>query len=214
MDYSKLPGWRIEQKFNTKVLIGNWNEEQRRFQRGNVSFGNSTHRHDFKKYDSYIPDMKVRREASMRNDGLPKEYIFSHHGKSYSNNCISWYDALINKREVNESTLPSLRTWDSKQTAWVPERTDHPLQGAPTTFSLYEKLRKKWDREEDDLKNQSSFQSTYNGSFQQHDKSDFVTKHFAPRKHLSSHFHAHRINKNLPLRNTNVNIAPEIMPSV
>ena len=30
MDYSKLPGWRIEQKFNTKVLIGNWNEEQRK----------------------------------------------------------------------------------------------------------------------------------------------------------------------------------------
>ena len=30
MDYSKLPGWRIEQKFNTKVLIGNWNEERRR----------------------------------------------------------------------------------------------------------------------------------------------------------------------------------------
>ena len=86
--------------------------------------------------------------------------------------------------------------------------------GAPTTFNLYEKLRKKWNREEEDLKNQSSFQSTYNGSFQQHDKSDLVTKHFAPRKHLSSHFHAHRINKDLPLRNTNVNIAPEIMPSV
>ena len=30
MDYSKLPGWRIEQKFNTKCLIGNWNEEQRK----------------------------------------------------------------------------------------------------------------------------------------------------------------------------------------
>ena len=30
MDYSKLPGWRIEQKLNTKVLIGNWNEEQRK----------------------------------------------------------------------------------------------------------------------------------------------------------------------------------------
>ena len=24
-----LPGWRIEQKYNTDVLIGNWNEERR-----------------------------------------------------------------------------------------------------------------------------------------------------------------------------------------
>lgn len=24
-----LPGWRIEQKYSTDVLIGNWNEERR-----------------------------------------------------------------------------------------------------------------------------------------------------------------------------------------
>ena len=24
-----LPGWRIEQRYNTDVLIGNWNEERR-----------------------------------------------------------------------------------------------------------------------------------------------------------------------------------------
>ena len=32
MDKAKLqvPGWRIEQRFNNKVLIGNWNEEIRK----------------------------------------------------------------------------------------------------------------------------------------------------------------------------------------
>jgi len=30
MEPNKLLGWRIEQKFNTKVLIGNWNEERRK----------------------------------------------------------------------------------------------------------------------------------------------------------------------------------------
>ena len=26
----QVPGWRIEQRFNNKVLIGNWNEERRK----------------------------------------------------------------------------------------------------------------------------------------------------------------------------------------
>jgi len=31
METSKwnLPGWRIEQRYNNRVLIGNWNEERR-----------------------------------------------------------------------------------------------------------------------------------------------------------------------------------------
>lgn len=213
MDSSKLPGWRIEQKFNTNVLIGNWNEERRKFQRGNVSFGNSTHRHDFKRYDNYVPDMKVRREASNRNDGLPKELIFSHHGKSYSNNCISWYDALMNKREVRESTLPTLRQWDSKSSAWVPERTDYPLQGPSTMFGLKEKLDRKWETEGQKL-NEPAYQSTYGTSYHKHGTEDLVKKHHSTPRKLSSHFHAHTINKNLPLRNVSVNIAPEILPSI
>ena len=61
--------------------------------------------------------------------GLAKKFIFSHHGDCYSNNLISWYDQHMNQRELQESTLPKLRTWDGKFMAWVPEKTDRPLQG-------------------------------------------------------------------------------------
>ena len=35
----------------------------------------------------------------------------------------------MNQRETKESNLPKLRTWDGKSLAWLPEKTDHPLQG-------------------------------------------------------------------------------------
>lgn len=62
-----LPGWRIEQKYNTNVLIGNWNEERRKFERGDTH-ANSTHRTDFKHYGRCLPDVKIRRDAALRQD--------------------------------------------------------------------------------------------------------------------------------------------------
>ena len=141
VDKMQVPGWRIEKRFNNKVLIGNWSEESRKFQKLNNPFGNSTHRVDFHTYchGNYLPDMKIRREAAMLNEGLPKKFIFSHHGDVYSNNLISWYDQQMNQRELRESTLPKLRNWDGKSTSFTPEKTDQPLQGNPTNFGLHEK---------------------------------------------------------------------------
>ena len=43
---------------------------------------------------------------------------------------ISWYDEQFNKRPREEwDKLPDLRHWDSHQLAWVPEKSDHPMQG-------------------------------------------------------------------------------------
>ena len=33
----QVPGWRIEQRFNNKVLIGNWNEERRKVSQKNAN---------------------------------------------------------------------------------------------------------------------------------------------------------------------------------
>jgi len=84
--------------------------------------------------------------------------------------------------------------------------------GPSTVFGLHDTLKSKWNNE---AKNEMpDFQSTYNSSFKTHSNDAFVRKHFATKKELSSHFHPHRVNKNLPLRNTNVNIAPEFPPIV
>ncbi|RMX39387.1 hypothetical protein pdam_00005976 [Pocillopora damicornis] len=65
-----LPGWRIEQKYSTDVLIGNWNEERRVFGRGDSHFG-STHRVDFKNYGKFLPDVTTRRKALQQHNVRP-----------------------------------------------------------------------------------------------------------------------------------------------
>ena len=48
----------------------------------------------------------------------------------YKNNLITWYDEQYNKRPREEGDrLPDLRKWDGNKLAWVPERTDYPMQG-------------------------------------------------------------------------------------
>jgi len=64
---------------------------------------------------------------------MGKEFIFSHHQKAYEGNRISWYDQQFNKREVTESKLPPLRSWDRQKLAWAPEKSDYPTQGLCNT---------------------------------------------------------------------------------
>ena len=57
--------------------------------------------------------------------GLGKNQIFTHHGDRYSSsNTISLYDQTFNKRH---SVGP--RMWDGKRLAWLPEASDHPMEG-------------------------------------------------------------------------------------
>lgn len=99
------------------------------FQKGNFKH-NSTNRIDFVNYDGFRPDVLIRRKAQLQNDGLGTERLFSHHGKAYSNNMISWYDEQYNKREREGSNkLPDTRHWDGHSLSWVPEKSDFPIQG-------------------------------------------------------------------------------------
>ena len=68
--------------------------------------------------------------------GLGKEYLFSHHQKAYEGNRISWYDQQFNKREITESKLPPLRSWDRQKLAWAPEKSDYPIQGCQSLLKL------------------------------------------------------------------------------
>lgn len=69
--------------------------------------------------------------------GLGKEFIFSHHQKAYEGNRISWYDQQFNKREITESRLPPLRSWDRQKLAWAPEKSDYPIQGLYSLNMLF-----------------------------------------------------------------------------
>ncbi|EDO31004.1 predicted protein [Nematostella vectensis] len=205
-----LPGWRIEQRYATDVLIGNWNEERRNFERGGSHF-NSTQKTDFKNYGKQLPDVKTRRQALLKHDGLAKAYLFSHHGKTYSGHRISWYDQEYNKREVTESQLPPLRSWNSQQLAWGPEKSDFPLEGRPTNYGLLEKKQEKWRREAE-AENMSIYHTTKELSYVPHARKAFTYRHHATPRFISSHFHPHRVNKDLHLRSKPYNTACEYPP--
>jgi len=214
MEISKwnLPGWRIEQGYRDKVLIGNWNEERRQFQRGTCK-SNSTNRIDFKEYKNFKADKTSRLLSSLKNDGLDKKVLFSHSKayRNYSNNLISWYDQQFNGRENEESSLPKLRTWHGRSLTWAPEKSDHPIQGTPTNYGLLEQKQAKWKSASADV---NMYQTTYEGSFTDLPKDSFVTRHFSTPKSLSSHFSPHtKINKDLDLRNVTICTAQEHPPN-
>ena len=71
---------------------------------------------------------------------MGKEFIFSHQ-KAYEGNRISWYDQQFNKREITESKLPPLRSWDRQKLAWAPEKSDYPTQGLYKYFLQVQRLQ-------------------------------------------------------------------------
>nr|CAB3226637.1 uncharacterized protein C1orf158 homolog [Phallusia mammillata] len=123
----------------------------------------------------------------MRNEGLRKEHLFTHHGGRYSNNMISWYDEQFNKRERDGDKLPDLRKWDGHKLAWAPERSDFPMQGSPTNFGLHGKMKQRWIRE---LKaeREGHYSTDYRNHYNSHPLSAYPHRFASAPRYLSSHF--------------------------
>ncbi|XP_059154154.1 cilia- and flagella-associated protein 107-like [Physella acuta] len=205
-----IPSWRIEQKYDSKVLIGNWAEERLKFPDTKYKH-NSTNRIDFKSYGEVHPDVTVRRNALLNNEGLPADMIFRHHDDAYNNMLITTYDENFNGR-WRENNLPALRKWDSQTLGWLPERSDYPLRGPPTNFGL---------KQEIDARNEArrkaciepEFSTTYTCSYKEKpvDAMRF-TRHATPKYISTSLLPSNKINNNLLLRGKPALRLPEIMP--
>lgn len=210
-----LPGWRIEQRYANPVLIGNWSEERGKWERGRYG-QTSTHRQDYTNNTGFKPDIYTRRKAMMREEGLSNNLVFSHHNTDYSSNLISWYDEQFNQRDRPASDmLPSLRHWDSHTLSWQPEKSDHPMKGAPTNFGLGSTQSQKWGMDQRDA-GLGNYHTTYGSSYASHPLNALVTEHRAPPKTMSTRMHpANKINKDIGLRSVNVIQTPEqvLMPS-
>ncbi|KAK3536549.1 hypothetical protein QTP86_013739 [Hemibagrus guttatus] len=70
-DKWKQPGWRIEQKYSSKVLVGNWAEERLQFSREGKT-ANSSNRLDFRPHPDHRPDVIIRRTALRRSELKPQ----------------------------------------------------------------------------------------------------------------------------------------------
>ncbi|XP_076124823.1 cilia- and flagella-associated protein 107 [Alosa pseudoharengus] len=156
------PGWRIEQKYANKVLIGNWVEERLQFTR-ECRTANSTNRLDYRPQWDYQPDTFVRRTALRRGEGLPPKLLLAHHDTPTSHFLVTQYDEMYGRR--SDHATPKLRSWDSNKLAWIPERSDHAAKVPPTNFGLAEA---RWARADRHRRSEATpALSSYRSSYQQ-----------------------------------------------
>ncbi|KAI1890568.1 hypothetical protein AGOR_G00155020 [Albula goreensis] len=190
------PGWRIEQKYSSKVLIGNWAEDRLQFTR-DCHVSTSTHRQDYCPQREHRPDVFVRREALRRAEGLPKKLLLDHHNTPHSHYLVSLYDETYGRQ--SSSAPPTLRSWHQNKLAWVPEKSDHPAVVPPTNFGL---VKSRLVRSGRLAQPAGHTLSVYRSTYPKHPASAFSPSHHArtPRA-LSSHLHpTNRTNKDWGLK--------------
>ncbi|KAM3922930.1 cilia- and flagella-associated protein 107 [Leptodactylus fuscus] len=189
------PGWRIEQRYSNKVLIGNWVEERKKFMRSNLPVSKSCYGKDFVRFSNTAPDRIQRRYFLKRMEGLPGHHLLSHHGEPSMRNLVSQYDDHYMRR--GNSTLPPLRSWDGNSLTWAPEKSDFPSTDPPTNFGLLQEKQKLW-------KNQASedLRSVYSASYRQPPPSALIITHYgvAPRILSSTMHQPNNTNKALDFK--------------
>ncbi|KAM4748982.1 cilia- and flagella-associated protein 107 [Rhinophrynus dorsalis] len=189
-----LPGWKIEQKYSNKVLIGNWFDDRKQFTRSHASTFNSCYQKDFVPFPDFKPDGKLSRLHKKKMEGYPKQVLFCPHGKPKNKHLISNYDDDFERH--GNSTLPTFRSWNRNCLTWTPEHSDYPSEDPPTNFGLLQKMEKQWREQPNNLR------SVYSASYKPHPPADFAFVRYgvAPRI-LSSNLYRHNnLNKNLYLK--------------
>uniref|UniRef100_A0A8C8VL04 Chromosome 1 open reading frame 158 n=1 Tax=Pelusios castaneus TaxID=367368 RepID=A0A8C8VL04_9SAUR len=178
-----LPSWKTEPKYSTKVLIGNWLEERKRFIKDIGKSSNSIYGTDFVRFPDRKTDQIVRRTIMKKLDGLPKQHLFMHHEESSNRNLVTQYDDHYNRHGYNP-VLPPLRRWNGQKLSWLPEKSDFPLFEPPTNYGLFEQLMKKWSKKEAGVMN-----SVYTVSYEKPPVSAFaIRRRPVPTCHLPHFF--------------------------
>lgn len=161
-------------EFNNGVLIHNWYES--RADTTKTEFPKTTsYEMDYKHFPNSKPDVVLRRKLLAGMEGCGNKNLIGHHNFDSSKNMITIYDEQISKRErpgpevPHGQQIPEKRTWKIiNGDAWVPERIDHPLQAAPTSWGLVDKKRNEVYKEHDKYASQLPNLSEYNDRFQKH----------------------------------------------
>ncbi|XP_054473748.1 cilia- and flagella-associated protein 107 [Anoplopoma fimbria] len=186
------PGWRREQKYSNKVLLGNWAEERLQFTR-EPQAANSTSRVDQRPHWDFEPDVSQRRSAMLRAEGLPSKLLFAHNGPPSSHYLVTHYEESYQPKHTNT------RPWHPDSLTWQLERSDRPISALPTSSGPLQSTKHlRLGKQQSHLPSLSVYRSAY----QRHPLSAFCQSCFAraPRG-LSSHLHAaNHNNKDLDLR--------------
>uniref|UniRef100_A0A5G2QA09 Cilia and flagella associated protein 107 n=1 Tax=Sus scrofa TaxID=9823 RepID=A0A5G2QA09_PIG len=136
------PSWKVETKYSTRVLTGNWVEERRKFTKATEK-PQSIYRKEYVPFPGHRPDQISRWYSKRRVEGLPYKHLITHHQEPSHHHLISTYDDHYNRHNYNPG-LPLLRTWNKHKLLWLPEKADFPLLAPPTNYGLYERLKQRW----------------------------------------------------------------------
>ncbi|KAK2861713.1 hypothetical protein Q5P01_001246 [Channa striata] len=179
-------GWRIEQKYANKVLLGNWAEERLQFTR-DTQTANSTSRVDYQPHWDFKPDVCERRCALLRAEGLPSKLLFAHCSTPTPDYSLTHYAESYGGKHAN--TLPSLHPWHPQRLT-----SDRAISVLPTSFGMLRPTKQQ----------QSHLPSgtVYRSAYQRHPLDALCQSRFArASRALSSHLHAaNHHNKDLDLR--------------
>lgn len=128
---------------------------------------NSSYRVDYQQNGYQKPDSTIRRNGWLGNDGMEPKFLLHHHGNRYMANQITWYDEDYNRRPRTgaENYLPPLRQFSTHVMAWIPEKSDHPLRGQPTSWGLVNSKQKAWSAHLEDKNLARTPMSNYQNSF-------------------------------------------------
>lgn len=212
----EMPGWRIEQNFSKKTLIGNWCEERNTIEHNTVKT-DSTNRSDFTDPNGVaIPCNKERRHALRRNDGTSDKYLVKIGGKFKTGvdnvGYISWYDCDYRRTQEKQ-----LRKWNRHKLVWEPEWSDSPLQGKSTQLGIRQKKFQKWNDDKALFNGSNKYEpsTTYSYDFKKFNNDSFPLRYAQAPKNLSSRMNTiSRTNKSLPLRGLPLLCPPERQPEM
>ncbi|XP_070759377.1 cilia- and flagella-associated protein 107 [Enoplosus armatus] len=197
-------GWRREQKYANKVLLGNWAEERLQFTLEPTT-ANSTNRVDYRPHWDFKPDVSERRSALLRAEGLPSKLLFAHYGPPSSHYLVTQYEESYGHKHTN--ALPTLRPWHPDSLTWQLDRSDRPISALPTNFGPLQPTKHRLENQQSQLPSLTVYRSTY----QRHPLNTFCQSHFArASRTLSSHLHAaNHNNKDLHLRRRSLLQVPD-----
>ncbi|XP_060925977.1 cilia- and flagella-associated protein 107 [Limanda limanda] len=202
-------GWRIEQKYGNKVLVGNWAEDRLQFTR-EPKTAESTNRADYRPHWDSRPDASQRGCALLRAEQrpmhivfqeLPSKQLFGLRLPASSHHLVTQYEDSY-RRESN-NTLPSLQPWSPGGST----RSDRPIPDPPTDSGCPRSARRRLEKQPSPLPSVTVYRSAY----QSHPLSAFCQSRFArASRALSSHLHAtNHNNKDLDLRRRSLLQVPD-----
>uniref|UniRef100_A0A3Q3ISM8 Uncharacterized protein n=1 Tax=Monopterus albus TaxID=43700 RepID=A0A3Q3ISM8_MONAL len=191
-------GWRIEQKYANKVLLGNWAEERLQFTR-EPKTASSTTRADYRPHWDFKPDVSERRSALLRAEGVPAKLLFARCDPPSSHYLVTQYEESYGHTK-HTTASPSLQPWHPESLTWQPKRF------LPTNFGPLQHT--KHNLEKQHLPSLTAYKSAY----QRHPLHAFCQNRFArASRALSSHLHAaNHNNKDLDLRRRSLLQVPDL----